>query len=200
MSGFHVEFFDNDNKSIAPVLELNSSTEARDLEIVTIKNETPLEEIYLDSTSSKKPVDEHSVKPEWIKKTRRSPFRDDVQKETFPFEISTAAPEKINAEIHPAAVGSFLMGILSALCFVLMFVASFNPVWLVSTLVVGVIVFALLAKKMSSRAFDDMYYARNRYSGKAFAAAGLALGIISLVALVGLVAVVLFGVAFISFS
>ncbi len=109
-------------------------------------------------------------------------------------------PAQITAQVHPAAAGSLLFGILSALCFVGMFISSFNPLALVIALTLGLFLFAILAKRLSKRAFEDMHHARNRYSGRGFAAAGLALSVITIVAFLGLLAVMLFGIAFISLS
>ncbi|MFM9985369.1 MAG: hypothetical protein ACKVOK_09070 [Flavobacteriales bacterium] len=109
-------------------------------------------------------------------------------------------PNTITSQVHPAAAGSLLFGILSALCFVGLFITSFSPLALVIGLIAGLFLFAILAKWLSKRAFEDMYHARSRYSGRGLAAAGLALSVITVVAFLGLLAVILFGIGFASLA
>ncbi len=199
MNGYHVEFFsretngqqnDDEQKSAAP--EISEPPLVASLDTANL-NATPAEINTLPEALPNK-----AVTP--IIKRKKQPLKVLAPSNEKEQNANTIKPEKINAEVHPYAAGSLLMGILSALSFIMLFVIEFNPVWLVIALIIALIIFALLAQKMAKQAFDDMYYARNRYSGKGLAAAGLALGVISIVALIGLALVILFGIAFISFS
>lgn len=198
MNGYHVEFFSretsglqNDNLQKSIEAEISDQSLVDSLDIANL-NATPSE-----INTQPEALAEKAVTPKIKRKQPRKVLALSNEKEQ---NANTTKPEKINAEVHPSAAGSLLMGILSALSFIMLFVIQFNPVWLVIALIIALIVFALLAQKMAKQAFDDMYYARNKYSGKGLAAAGLALGVISIVALIGLALVILFGVAFISFS
>jgi hypothetical protein len=199
MNGYHVEFFSRENAPdqkddlpIAAEQKESHETLMASNDSVKLSLEKNLPELQQEHSSEKVATQtgNRKIKP----KEKLQPNRKYLK------QTEAAVPQKINAEVHPSAAGSLLMGILSAVSFIMLFVIQFNPVWLVVALIIALIVFALLAKKMAKQAFDDMYYARNRYSGKGLAAAGLGLGVISIVALFGLALVILFGIAFISFS
>jgi len=119
---------------------------------------------------------------------------------TISIESSTTNLTKISAEVHPHAFSSLICGILAAGSLVTMFIASFSPAALVAALLISIIVFSLLAIRLAKSANSDMYYARNRYSGRGLASAGLVLGIITLVALIGFIAVLGITVVFGAFA
>lgn len=109
-------------------------------------------------------------------------------------------PQKVSAEVHPHAFTGFLCGIASAGSLITMFLFSFNPAALMAVLLVSVIVFALLAMKLSRSAFSDMHYARHRYGGRGLASAAMVLGVVSLVALIGFIVVLGISVVFAAFA
>jgi hypothetical protein len=198
-SGYHIEFFAKEHKTDFKKNEPEVEKREMSNECLMASADTAsamvidhLPKTYPQASSDKK------ESQATVKRIKRKQVLANHSKAEEPNDNAT--PQKINAEVHPSAAGSFLMGVLSALSFIMLFAIQFNPVWLVVALIIALIVFALLAKKMAKQAFDDMYYARNRYSGKGLAAAGLALGVVSIVALIGLALVILFGIAFISFS
>jgi len=104
------------------------------------------------------------------------------------------------ASYHPDAMASFLCGLAALACLFGIFLTGFSPVWLVAILIIALLVFAMLAKKTSKRAFDDMHYARDRYKGKGFAAAGFVMGMLSVVGLIGLALIIVFGIAFLTLT
>lgn len=107
---------------------------------------------------------------------------------------------KISAEVHPHAFASLLCGIVAAGSLLTMFLLSFSPAALVAALLVSIIVFSLLAIRLAKSANSDMYYARNRYSGRGLSSAGMVLGIVTLVALIGFIAVLGITVVFGAFA
>ncbi|MFN0033094.1 MAG: hypothetical protein ACKVOR_13120 [Flavobacteriales bacterium] len=201
MSGYYIDF--RSHHRISDVGQKPEEAASRSLENVTLKEAVSVEVQSWD-TLIRQAIDPPSVKEKIPDKQQSAMVIDTVTASVdlpmLPANQNSEHSRQVLSEVHPAAAGSLLMGILSAGCFVLMFMISFNPAWAVGLLVLGIITFAMLAKWLCKKAFDDMYYARNRYSGRGLAAAGLALGIISLVALLGLVLVLLFNLAFISIS
>jgi hypothetical protein len=101
-------------------------------------------------------------------------------------------------QLHPKGGLSLLLGVVSMGCVILPLLVSGLGVAIVIGLAVLLIVSAILAQKCSRIAMEDMYMARNRYAGKAMAAAGMILSILSLVALLGILIIALLGVAFLS--
>jgi hypothetical protein len=100
--------------------------------------------------------------------------------------------------MHPKAGLSFLMGSVSIACIIIPLLVSGLGLTVLIALAVLLIISALLAQKWSKIALEDMYMARNRYSGKALAAAGMILSILALVGLVGVIVIGLLGLAFLS--
>lgn len=194
MKGYHVEFLSKKHHIDVTCPEKSTIieiAEAKDISASNVQDTLPVREV--DVTKSEHyPVFESATKP--AEETLH--FKQQIQSE--PLELTEIQKESLKpaAQIHPAAAGSLLFGILSALCFIGLFISSFSPLALVIGLSVGLFAFAILAKVLSKRAFEDMHYARNRYSGRALAAAGLALGVITIVAYIGLLAVIVFGIAF----
>jgi hypothetical protein len=101
-------------------------------------------------------------------------------------------------QLHPKAALSLLLGVVSMGCVILPLLVSGLGVAIVIGLAVLLLVSAILAQKCSRIAMEDMYMARNRYAGKAMAAAGMILSILSMVALLGILIIALLGVAFLS--
>jgi hypothetical protein len=101
-------------------------------------------------------------------------------------------------QLHPKAALSLLLGVVSMGCVILPLLVSGLGVAIVIGLAVLLLLSAILAQKCSRIAMEDMYMARNRYAGKAMAAAGMILSILSLVALLGILIIALLGVAFLS--
>jgi uncharacterized membrane protein len=199
MRGYHIEFFSGKtNQSEPEKLVLSEVEIAPELQNASCNLASDSSEISVVMRSVQKT--DHRDQHESVIEKQYT----EVEKSLSPKSVSSSdelhQPSNINAQVHPAAAGSLLFGILSALCFVGMFISSFNPLALVIALTLGLFLFAILAKRLSKRAFEDMHHARNRYSGRGFAAAGLALSVITIVAFLGLLAVMLFGIAFISLS
>lgn len=107
---------------------------------------------------------------------------------------------KRSSSVHPDALGSFVCGLGSMGCFFAIVITSLSPFLLFIGLLVTMLLLAFLAGKKANRAFKDMHYARNRYTGKALAAAGMVMGVLSFVAFIGLVLIVIFGIAFTAFT
>jgi hypothetical protein len=114
------------------------------------------------------------------------------KKSVYSNEVSAAK------RMHPKAGLSFLMGCVSIACIIIPLLVSGLGLTMLITLAVLLIISALLAQKWSRIALEDMYMARNRYSGKALAAAGMILSILALVGLVGVIVIGLLGLAFLS--
>jgi hypothetical protein len=103
-------------------------------------------------------------------------------------------------QMHPHAGLSFVMGAIAMGCVLAPILVSGLGTVVILCLAVALLVTALLAFKWSRMALEDIHMARNRYSGKALAAAGLVLAVLSLVALIGVVVIALLGAAFLSFT
>ncbi len=113
--------------------------------------------------------------------------------------VSDIAPGK-SSSMHPDALGSFLCGLGSFACLFAIIITSLSPLWLFITLLALMILLAFAASRKANRAFKDMHYARDRYSGKALAAAGLVMGVLSIVAFIGLILIAVLGLAFSAFT
>jgi hypothetical protein len=100
--------------------------------------------------------------------------------------------------MHPKAGLSLLMGSISVGSLLVPIFVSGLGLTVLVLLAILLIISALLAQKWSKIALEDMYMARNRYSGKALAAAGMILSILALVGLVGVIVIGLLGLAFLS--
>lgn len=95
---------------------------------------------------------------------------------------------------------SFVSGLLSFGCLFGIIVAGLGNVWLFVGLIIVMLFFAIAAGKFANRAFKDMHYARDRYSGKALAAAGMVMGVLSIAAFIGLMLILILGIAFVTFT
>jgi hypothetical protein len=199
--GYHIEFFSR--KSDLSFSEIQKSERSLQVNLESEPDSMPniIPDISIETSTAAigtLPLSDYAE--------ARSPNKGvQLKEEIGAMEIASTSefnnqPEQTTAQIHPSAAGSLLFGILSALCFVGLFISSFSPLALVIGLVAGLFLFAILAKWLSKRAFEDMYHARSRYSGRGLAAAGLALSVITIVAFLGLIAVLLFGIGFASLA
>ena len=110
------------------------------------------------------------------------------------------AAVKRGSSVHPDALGSFVCGLGSMSCLFAILITSLSPFLLFIGLLAAMLLLAFLAGRKANRAFKDMHYARDRYTGKALAAAGMVMGVLSIVAFIGLVLIVIFGIAFTAFT
>ncbi|MBL0315254.1 MAG: hypothetical protein IPP69_05530 [Flavobacteriales bacterium] len=85
-------------------------------------------------------------------------------------------------------------------CLAGIFLTGASPLILFLALLLAMLILAFFATRLAKRAFKDMHYARDRFGGKAMAAVGMLLGVLSIIAFLGLVTIVFLGFAFINLT
>jgi|GEM_PF-7066888 len=104
------------------------------------------------------------------------------------------------SSVHPDAMKSFASGLAAIGILITIIILGLNSLWIVAALVLATLFFGIAAGKLANRAFKDMQYARDRFSGKGLAAAGMVLGVLSIAALVGLFLITILGITFSLFT
>lgn len=116
------------------------------------------------------------------------------------FQSNKQSPQKGKGNAHPDAFASLLLGIAAMGCLAGIFLTGASPVILFAGFLAAMLVFAFFATRLAKRAFKDMHYARDRFGGKAMAATGMLLGVLSIVAFLGLITIVVLGIAFVNLT
>jgi uncharacterized protein YktA (UPF0223 family) len=163
------------------------------------------EKLYSSHGEVKKSIESCSNEKPLFKKTSRIAFneRSILSSE----KITTSAPneksqipQKRRSSVHPDAFTSFVSGLLAFGCLAGIFLTGFTSLVLFVSLLIAMLFFAFLASRLANRAFKDMHYARDRYSGKGLAAAGMVMGVLCIVAFIGLMIIAALGLAFTFFA
>jgi hypothetical protein len=116
------------------------------------------------------------------------------------FQPTIHGPKKGKGNTHPDAFASLLLGIAAMGCLAGIFLTGASPLILFVGFLAAMLVFAFFATRLAKRAFKDMHYARDRFGGKAMAATGMLLGVLSIVAFLGLITIVVLGIAFVNLT
>lgn len=212
-SGFHVEGIGNpakktNNKSVNTETEVNSE----DVSLVPTDSSSHVfsEDPSLNTSAINQP--ELAVNtPDNLDNSLASRQRSELKlTHVFTGDILfrntfSSIPEKKQAlkgrgGVHPDAFSSLICGIAAMGCLAGIFLTGATPLILFAAFLVAMVVLAFFATRLAKRAFKDMHYARDRFGGKAMAAAGMLLGVLSIVAFLGLITIVVLGIAFVNLT
>lgn len=115
-------------------------------------------------------------------------------------ESDANQPTKGRSNVHPDAFSSLICGIAAMGCLAGIFLTGATPIALFIAFLIAMVILAFFATRLAKRAFKDMHYARDRFGGKAMAALGMLLGVLSIVAFLGLITIVVLGIAFVNLT
>ncbi len=203
-SGYHIDWV-NSGSEQSPDHSKNSGSDttanAPTREALHSPNSSVVPEENVSKTSIVSPLEEISI-VEPIQLKQDTPAQSATEIEHGQIQKSTTGEQQKGGMgvLHPDAGASFLLGLLSVGSIVAMFLLGLSPFWAIAALFVIGLACGYLAIYLARRAMNDFYQGRDRYSGQPLAIAGMILGVLSLVVLIGAIVILLLSLIFVNLT
>jgi hypothetical protein len=203
-SGYHIEWVHSGNESLrepAKTSDIDSTVAEFTKPAIKTMNSSDEPEEKISETLVVSPLEEvRSV--EFVPSNSLEPvqIRAEIEYHEIPQSNSKEQQPARMGVLHPDAGGSFLLGLLSAGSIVAMFLLGLSPLWAIALLFALGLVCGYLAIYLARRAMNDFYQGRDRFSGQPLAIAGMILGVLSLVVLIGAIVIFLLGLIFVNLT
>lgn len=202
-SGYHIEGL---GRSKSEVVSNEKNTAQLSSPTDTIQSIVEVHVTQTESNERTPIVTQDTLQPKPVKFSK-NPHRvtQFLTSEIFAYPLSnkitpTESNYKKRSSVHPDAFTSLMCGIAAMGCLAGIFLTGASPLILFLALLLAMLILAFFATRLAKRAFKDMHYARDRFGGKAMAAVGMLLGVLSIIAFLGLVTIVFLGFAFINLT
>jgi hypothetical protein len=203
-SGYHIEWLHSGNESLpepAKTPDIDSTVAEFTKPAIKTMNSSDEPEEKISETLVVSPLEEvRSVESVPLNSPKPVQIRAEIEYHEIPKSNSKEQQTARMGILHPDAGASFLLGLLSAGSIVAMFLLGLSPLWAIAALFAIGIACGFIAVYLARRAMNDFYQGRDRFSGQPLAVAGMILGVLSLVVLIGAIVIFLLGLIFVNLT